>query len=206
MAVLQLHAPSDFIDPVEKRWDEVDPVTRAFVAANAFVSGVPWRYLLRDTVEVRVNLSGPRVRRKDCSDVDVDCNFWLGDPVLVARDRNASADLLDAPIRLTFSSGVRAVGAWLGACPKDPFDSQFFDQPLTGAMWVALERAPDEWHLVRADGWTGHVCAVGEPLTAPFVGARALAGDRIVEVRFDVALLGNRLYDHIAVSELTVEP
>ena len=49
------------------------------------------------------------------------------------------------------------------------------------------------------------MCRVGTALTAPFVAARATAGDRIVEARFDVALLGNRRYDKIAVSELTVE-
>lgn len=36
-------------------------------------------------------------------------------------------------------------------------------------------------------------------------GSSGDGGDRIVEARFDVALLGNRRYDKIAVSELTVE-
>lgn len=206
MAIVQLQSPSLFMAGIEKRWDEVDPLTQTFVAPNAFVSGVPWRYLLDDTVQITVNESGPRVRRRDCSDTDFDCNFWLGDAILVAADPSPSSDVLQAPIRLKFSHGVRAVGAWVGVCPRDPFDAPFFDQPLFAAMWVALESAPLDWQLVvNADGRTGHVCACASPLTAPFVGARATGGDRILEVRFDASLLGNRRYDKLALSEITVE-
>ena len=137
--------------------------------------------------------------------MDFDCNFWLGDAILVAADPTPESDLLQAPIRLQFDPGVRAVGAWLGAGSPDPFDSDFFDQPLFGAMWLSLASDPAVWYLVSADGWSGHVCAVGTPLRAPFVGARVTAGDRIVEARFDLSLLGNRRYDKIALSELTVE-
>ena len=206
MGIQLLHSPADFRSAVEKRWDEVDPLTRTFVAAAAPVSRVGWRYALDKAVQIMVNDEGPSVSRRDCSDMDFDCNFWLGDPVLVARDPSPSADPLDAPIRLRFSRGVRAVGAWLGACPRDPFDEPFFDQPLFGAMWFSLESDPMTWHLATANGWTGRSCPVGTALTAPFVGARATGADRIAEVRFDVSLLGNRRYDKIAVSELLVEP
>ena len=101
---------------------------------------------------------------------------------------------------------MRAVGAWVGVCPRDPFDAPFFDQPLFAAMWIALASDPNSWQMVvNADGRTGHVCACATPLSAPFVGARATGGDRIVEVRFDASLLGNRRYDKLALSELTVE-
>ena len=205
MAIVQLPSPALFAAGIEKRWDEVDPFTQAFVAPNAFVSGVPWRYQLDDTVQITVNETGPRVRRRDCSDTDFDCNFWLGDAILVAADPSPDSDVLLAPIRLKFSTGVRAVGAWVGVCPRDPFDAPFFDQPLFAAMWIALESDPLTWHLVNANGWTGHVCPAGTPLTAPFVGVRATGGDRIAEVRFDASLLGNRRFDKIALSELTVE-
>ncbi|MFT4194333.1 hypothetical protein [Ottowia sp.] len=206
MGIRQLETPAAFRRPAEKRWDETDPVTGGFVAANAFVTGVNWSYSLDGQGTLLVNEDGaPPVRRRDCSDTDFDCNFWLGDAILVADDPTPDSDLLQAPIRLKFSPGVRAVGAWLGACSSDPFDQDFFDQPMFGAMWVALASDPAAWHLVRADGWSGHVCGVGTPLTAPFVGARATAGDRIIEARFDLSLLGNRGYDKIALSELTVE-
>ena len=206
MAIVQLPSPALFAAGIEKRWDEVDPFTQAFVAPNAFVSGVPWRYQLDDTVQITVNETGPRVRRRDCSDTDFDCNFWQGDAILVAADPSPDSDVLQAPIRLKFSAGVRAVGAWVGVCPRDPFDAPFFDQPLFAAMWVALASDPQDWQMVvNADGRTGHVCACATPLSAPFVGARATGGDRIVEVRFDASLLGNRRYDKLALSELTVE-
>ena len=206
MAIMQLPSPAHFTAGIEKRWDEVDPITQTFVAPNAFVSGVPWRYGLDDTVQITVNETGPRVKRRDCSDADFDCNFWLGDAVLVAADPSPDNDPLQAPIRLKFSAGVSAVGAWVGVCARDPFDTSFFDQPLFAAMWIALASDPENWQLVvNADGWTGRVCARATPLTAPFVGARVTGSDRIVEVRFDASLLGNRRYDKLALSELTVE-
>ena len=205
MGIVQLQSPAHFTAAMEKRWDEVDPVTQTFVPPNAFVSRVAWNYLLDDTVQLVLNETGPRVRRRDCSGADLDCNFWQGDAILVATDPSPSSDALEAPIRLKFSHGVRAIGAWVGVCPKDPFDTPFFDQPLFAAMWIALESDPLTWHLVNANGWTGHVCPAGTPLTAPFVGVRATGGDRIAEVRFDASLLGNRRFDKIALSELTVE-
>lgn len=206
MAIEQVFAPAGFQAAIEKPWDQTDPLTLGFVAPNAFVSGVAWSYSLDGTVQIVVNEQGPRVRRRDCSDVDFDCNFWFGDAILVASDAKPSSDPLEAPIRLRFSAPVRGVGAWIGASPLDPFDAPFFDQPLFGAMWVALAADPGTWQLVSAAGWTGHVCAPGTPLAAPFVGARSTGADRIVEVRFDASLLGNRRYDKIALSELTVEP
>ena len=197
--------PAQFGAAIDKRWDEVDPATHAFVPSNAFVSRVAWNYLLDDTVQIVVNEAGPRVRRRDCSNVDFDCNFWQGDAILVAADPSPSSDVLQAPLRLKFSHGVRAVGAWVGVAPKDPFDTAFFDQPLIAAIWVALQANPIIWHLVSANGWTGHVSPVGSPLSAPFVGARATGNERIVEVRFDASLIGNRRYDKIALSELSVE-
>lgn len=205
MGIVQLQSPAQFGPAVQKHWHEVDPTTRTFVPPNAFVSGVTWTYLLDDTVQIVINEVGPRVRRRDCSAVDFDCNFWQGDAILVASDPSPSSDALQAPIRLKFSHGLRAVGAWVGVAPKDPFDTLFFDQPLFATMWVAFAADPLVLHLVSDSGWTGHVGPVGTPLSAPFVGARGTGGDRIVEVRFDASLLGNRRFDKIALSELTVE-
>lgn len=206
MAILQLHAPGDFQAAIEKRWDVSDPAGLVLVREDLIVSKAPGFYRLDPAVTVSVNDDGPTVRRRTCSTDSFQCNFWEGDAILVARDVNPAADPVEAPIRLRFDPGVRAVGAWLGACARDPFDTSLIDgQPLFGALWVALAADPTAWHLVTADGWTGDVCAVGTALSAPFVAARATAGDRIVEARFDVALIGNRRYDKIAVSELTVE-
>ena len=62
MAIVQLPSPALFAAGIEKRWDEVDPFTQAFVAPNAFVSGVPWRYQLDDTVQITVNETGRTVK------------------------------------------------------------------------------------------------------------------------------------------------
>ncbi len=207
MGLVQLNAPGDFHAAIEKRWDLRDPDGLEPVDVDVIVSRTPADfYRIAPTVTVSVNADGATVRRRSCSSDDFQCNFSEGDAILVARDVNPVADPIDAPIRLRFDPGVRAVGAWLGACTRDPFDTSLVDgQPLFGALWVALKSDPDTWRLVTAEGWTGDVCRVGTALTAPFVAARATAGDRIVEARFDVALLGNRRYDKIAVSELTVE-
>lgn len=205
MGIVQLQAPAHFNAAVEKHWDEEDTATHSFVPPNAIVSRVAWTYLLDATVQIAVNDTGPTVRRRVCSGTDFDCNFWLGDAILVASDPSPSSDALLAPIRLKFSHGVRAVGAWVGVSAKDPFDTRFFDQPLMAALWVALEADPLNWHFMNANGWTGHVVPVGTALTAPFVAARATGSDRIVEVRFDASLLGNRRFGKIALSDLSVE-
>ncbi len=205
MAIEQLTSPASIHAAIEKRWDEVDPQTRTFVAPNAIVSGMPWNYLLDDDVHIFVNEQGPRVRRRDCSDTDFDCNFWVGDAILVATDPSPSSDAVEATIRLRFSAGLRAVGGWIGVSPKSPFDENFFDQPLVAVMWVALASSPQDFQPLIASGQTGHVVPVGTPLKAPFIGARATGSDRIVEVRFDASLFGNRRYDKLALSELTVE-
>ena len=206
MGVKQLNSPGAFSRAIEKRWDETDPVTRTFVEAGDLVGDGSGGYSLDGVGTLVVNEGGvPSVSRLECSGSDFNCNFWLGDSILVASDPTPEQNVLQAPIRLKFSAGVRAVGAWIGACPRDPFDEAFFDQPLYGAMWVALVTEPTTWYLVNAAGRTGQVCAVGSPLTAPFVGARATGGDRIAEVRFDAALLSNQRYGQFALSELTVE-
>lgn len=206
MGILQLHAPGDFRAAVEKRWDCADPDGLTVVGDGDIVSRAPGLYRVDAVVSVAVNDSGPTVRRRTCAADGFQCNFWDGDTMLVARDANPAADVVEAPIRLRFDPGVRAVGAWLGASARDPFDTSLIDgQPLFGALWLALAADPAQWHLVTADGWTGDVCRVGTALTAPFVAARATGADRIVEARFDVSLLGNRRYDKLAVSELTLE-
>lgn len=206
MGIQQLLAPAQFNAAFEMRWDVTDPVTQTFVPADTDVSGVPPRYSFDGVVQITINEQGLPVNRRECSGNDCDCNFWLGDPVLVARDPNPTSDPLDAPIRLKFSSPVRAVGAWIGVCPKDPFDTLFYTQPVFGVMWVLLAADLTNWHqVVSAQGQSGHACQPGTPLTAPFVGVRATGADRIVEVRFDALLLGNRTYEKFALSELTIK-
>ncbi len=206
MALVQLREPSDFGAALEKRWDETDPVSGDFIAANTPVSGVPGLYALDGRVRVVVNEGGlPVVLRRDCAVGDFNCNFWSGDAILVAPDLSPRLDFADAPIRLRFSSGVKAVGGWLSANGPDPFDAGFNGQLLQGAMWVALAASPTIWHLVRAEGVTGTVLQSGVPVTAPFLGLRATDADRIIEVRFDVALAGGARCDKVALSELTVE-
>ena len=206
MGVEKLNAPADFQAAIEKPWDERDPISRILVNAGDPVHRMPWRYALDEQIELHVNDVGPPVTMEICTSTGgFECNFWEGDRMLVARDLSRAADSSRAPIAMRFSHAVTAVGAWLGAFSANASDESFFNQRLYGAMWVALESDETRLHLVDAIGSTGFAARRGTLLTAPFVGARATAGDRIVEVRFDVALLGNRRYEKIAVSELTVE-
>lgn len=205
MALVQLMAPADFRGGLEKFWFEEGPGGN-IVASGVPVSGASAQYTLDGTIRIEVNADGlPVVDRRDCALGDFNCNFWDGDAILVAPDMNPRLDFLDAPIRLRFSAGVRAVGGWLSACGPDPFDTGFNGQLLLGAMWVRLAASPAIWHLVRAEGLTGTVLASGAPVTAPFVGLRATGAERIVEARFDVALAGGARCDKMALSELAVE-
>lgn len=163
-------------------------------------------YTLDGNIQIDINGNGlPGVERRNCAGGDVECNFWDGDAILVALDPTQRLDFQDAPIRLRFSSGVTAVGGWVGAIPSNPLDAAFFGLELQGAMWVCLAASPSIWHLVRVDGVTGQVLPQGVPVTAPFLGVRATGADLIIEVRFDVALADTGRWDKIALSELTVE-
>ncbi len=143
MGIVQLLSPASIHAAIEKRWDEVDPQTRTFVAPNAIVSGMPWNYLLDDDVHILVNEQPAQGCRRDCSDTDFDCNFWLGDAILVATDPSPSSDAVEATIRLEFSAR-RARGRRLDRCqPRRSVSTKpFFDQPLLAAMWIALESDP----------------------------------------------------------------
>lgn len=202
----QLFEPAEFGNLQEKLWSERDPVNKTFVPADRTVSAVPGFYELSGGVSVTVNEAGPVVKRRQCAAVDFDCNFWDGDPILVARDPSPMSDASEAPIRLRFSKGVRSVGAWVAVSPDDPTDGDFLDQPLFGYMWVRLASERGSWrNFIVGQGTTGVSLGRNAILTAPFVGARALGNDRIVEVRFDAGLMGNRTYSRLAISELSYE-
>lgn len=204
MALIQLFDPGNLS---EKHWHEDNPVDRFFVPADTIVSRkAPDFYKLDAQVEVLINDEGPVVRRRDCSKSDFDCNFWRGDAILVSRDPSPSADTLQAPIRLLFSHGLRALGAWLAVSPVNPNDTSFMGSLLTGYLWVRLASQPMLFEpVISNNGITGRSLQPGTPVTAPFVGVRADPGDPIVEARFDAGLMGNRRFDRIALSELYFE-
>lgn len=202
----QLFEPAEFGALLEKRWSEREPVNQTFVPADRTVSAAPGFYELDDGVSLTINEAGPVVKRRQCAATDFDCNFWDGDAILVARDPSPASEASEAPIRLRFSKGVRAVGAWVAVSPTDPTDDDFLDQPLFGYMWVRLAGERGDWkHFVMGQGVTGLSLGRNATMTAPFVGARALGGERIVEVRFDAGLMGNRPFSRLAISELSYE-
>jgi hypothetical protein len=206
MSFVQLQAPSEFADRIEKHWSDRDAAGVVFVPANRIVSGVADFYEIDGGPSITVNDDGPVVRRRQCADTDFDCNFWDGDAILVASDPKPSQEASEAPIRLLFSSGVRAVGAWLAVSPRTVDDDDTFPgQPLLGFMWVRLASDPAAWQpFLLAQGETGTSLNRGDGLTAPFVAARVVGNDRILEARFDAGLMGNRVYARLAVSELTL--
>lgn len=204
MALQQVFQPAAFT--AVKTWDVRDGISNIPVAPSTAVGGLAAPYYLLDGgVGIRINDAGPVVRRRVCSDVDIRCNFWDGDAVLVVRDPTPAVDATEAPLRLRLSKGLRALGAWLGITPLDAFDASFFGQPMWGHVWVALESDPTTPQLFTADGATGTVLAPGSAMSAPFVGARATGADRIIEVRFDASLMGNRRYRELVLSELSYE-
>lgn len=206
MPHVQLFEPSEFRTPLRKRWDERDPITGTSVSTERIVSGVEDFYSLDGTVSLTVNESGPVVRSRRCGSTDFECNFRADDAILVARDPSPATEASEAPIRLRFSQGIRAAGAWVAVSPRNETDPDFIGQPLFGCMWLGLESDRGTWrHFVLSQGITGQSVAHGAPVSAPFVGARAEAGDRILEVRFDASLMGNRRFLCLALSGLMVE-
>lgn len=202
----QLFEPAEFGALQEKHWSESDPANATIVPVNRTVSAVPGFYQLDGGISLTVNEDGPVVKRRQCAATDFDCNFWDGDAILVARDSSPDSDATEAPIRLRFSKGIRAVGAWVAVSPSDATDDTFLDQPLFGYMWVRLASDAGAWRrFVTGQGVTGLSLSHNATMTAPFVGARALGNERIVEVRFDAGLMGNRTYSRLAISELSYE-
>lgn len=205
MSLIQLNSPADFTNAIQKHWSDRDAAGQIFVPANRIVSAVPDFYDIDGGTSITVNEDGPVVRRRQCADSDFDCNFWDGDAILVARDPKPSQEASESPIRLLFSNGLRAVGAWLAVSPSAADDDTFLGQPLLGFMWVRLASDPGAWQpFLIAHGETGNSLNPGDAITAPFLAARAVGNDRILEVRVDAGLMGNRVYSSLAVSELTL--
>jgi len=203
MALRQISDPSQFGSA--KTWDLRDVVSGTLVPPGFGVGALPEPfYALDGGIGLFINDDGPVVNCRTCSDIDCRCGFWDGDAVLVAVDPAPSADATEAPLRVRFAQGIRALGAWIGVTPADALDASFFDaQPMWGHVWVELASDPGSLHLFTAAGTTGSVLQHGMPLSAPFVGVRTTGGDRIVEARFDASLMGNRQFRELVLSELS---
>jgi hypothetical protein len=181
MAVLKLNATelngSRTIDWFDSAVDAAgDP---ANLAANAYAdpAGVRSVTLLQAAPAQSVTVSL-------CSPLGLRANVPAGTGLLLATNQTV------APLRLSWSAGVRSVGAFMVA--QAPFDT-----PFTAVMWVWLAGA-GAWESVSVQGATGDI---GDPI-APFVGGQAPAGDLITTVYFDAVHPSDALFSPLGIGRL----
>lgn len=163
--------------------------------ARTRVSGLPGFYDLVDTA-VTVNQSGqPDAFVEYCANTNILCNFCFGDPVLFAEDPDSSGFPNAAPIQLTFSRPLRAVGAYVAGIGDNVMGVAF-----SAILWV---RIGGRWEPPVANGGRmGPVQPADGVPTAPFVGAAATGSAGITEACFDVARFANFRFSSICISEL----
>jgi hypothetical protein len=181
MAVLQLNATAFngartidwFNSATDTAGDAANPTTNAY----ADPAGVRSVTVLQAAPAQSVTVSL-------CSPLGLRANVPAGTGLLLASNLTA------APLRLTWSQGVRSVGAFMVA--QAPFDT-----PFTAVMWVWLAGAA-EWESVSVQGATGDI---GDPI-APFVGGQAPAGDLITTVYFDAVHPSDALFSPLGIGRL----
>lgn len=164
------------------------------------VWGVPDVYRFDSGLGVTINADhGPKVRVRYCGQGDFDCNFLEAEALLAAADPD-TVDLPNhAPIRLTFSQPVKAVGCHVaGAGGADLYGEPFM------AVLYARRQGQAQWEVpVAKGGVLGHAIKPGTLQgLAPFVGVRDDSGAGIEAVTFDVALMANFRFAQVAISTL----
>ena len=123
-----------------------------------------------------------------CSPLGMRANLQAGTGLLLATNVTAS------PLRLQWSQGVRAVGAFMVA-------QATFGTPFTAVMWVWLAQAA-AWEAVTLQGVTGDIWTQPGDTVAPFIAAQALAGDVITQVYFDAVHPSNQLFSPLGIGRL----
>ncbi len=128
----------------------------------------------------------------NCAPLGLRCNVEQGTGLLLATN------VTGAPIRLSLSAGVEAVGAFVVAQAN-------FDTPFTALMWVWLEPAR-RWEFVAMPGSTGNIFQRAGDSLAPFVGARAPIGERITSVSFDAVHPTDQTFSPLGIGRLYLVP
>lgn len=123
-----------------------------------------------------------------CSPLGLRSNVQQGTGLLLATNLTA------APLRLRWSTGVQAVGAFMVA-------QAAFDTPFTATMWLWLSVAR-AWESVSVQGVTGDIWHKAGDSVAPFVAAQAPAGDTITAVYFDAVHPSNQLFSPLGIGRL----
>lgn len=123
-----------------------------------------------------------------CSPLGLRANVQAGTGLLLATNVTA------APLRLSWSAGVRSVGAFAVA-------QAAFGTPFTAVMWVWLAGAA-AWESVPLQGVTGDIWTKVGDTVAPFVAAQAPAGDVITAVYFDAVHPSAELFSPLGIGRL----
>ncbi len=127
-----------------------------------------------------------------CVPLGLRCNVEEGTGLLLATNTTG------APIRLDFSVGVQAVGAFVVAQAN-------FGIPFTALMWVWLTKAA-RWEMVSTVGMTGDIFDRPGDSLAPFVGGRAPRGDAISSVLFDAVHPTDEMFSPLGIGRLYLVP
>ncbi|MDB5819176.1 MAG: hypothetical protein JWQ11_2816 [Rhizobacter sp.] len=179
----------------------IDPVTQLVKSDRTSIIRADAMYDFGENFVVSVASGPPDISLRYCGRNGVDLNFVEQDHLLLAENVDDSADADKAAIRITFSTPVFGIGAFVSGYNdgRPPTATPFVAQ-----LWLRLQgQPPGTFDLpIAVPGSSGRAAPVGGTETAPFVGARVTGGLGIVEACFDVSLMGNLRFDRLAISDL----
>jgi hypothetical protein len=184
--VAALFSRAEFNDPWGIDWRE-HPVAGNLPSPTTITNALQnYDY---EPCDIRIDVSGPQVTLDRCGLDRFKCNFDIGDGVL-------GGDMMPGarPIHLTFSPGLKAVGAQISADGR---------AGVSYAGHLAVRMSDGTWELpVSSNGVLDHRCQG----SAPFVGVTALNGLRIVEAAFYAVNLSSAVqFNQVAINDLYFE-
>jgi hypothetical protein len=180
--IAALFSGAEFNDPFSIDWRE-HPQANNLPAPTAITLALQdYSY---EPCNIRVDVSGPLVTLDRCGPQRFNYNFLTGDGVLLG-------DVVPGarPIHLTFTPGIRAVGAQISA--DGPVGTNY-------AGHLAVRMSDGTWELpVSNNGVLSRTRG-----SAPFVGAMALNGLSIVEAAFYAVNLSTaQQFKQVAINDL----
>ncbi|APT59911.1 hypothetical protein RGI145_21670 [Roseomonas gilardii] len=155
-------------------------------------------YVLQQTT-VTVATSGLARALRACGS-SFECNLFPGDGLLVAARSAAPAGAAEAPLWLSFSRPVKAVGCFVAGSSAVPAGTGF-----TASAWARLSDQAGFEQAVTVAGVTGLPVLPPAARGAPFLGLRATGSDTIAEVRFDLVPVAPGEVGQIALGTLLVQ-
>ena len=145
---------------------------------------------------VVVNDNGMSAFAQDTTVLNV--NFLDGATMLAADDPPANLMPDATPIKLSFATPLKEVGAYVTVLG----DATLWKRQLHAFLWIRLQSGPAWLPTVPAVGAIGPTLPKGSQPTAAFVGARVDPGDAITGVKFDAKLIGKRTFRQLVISKL----